>query len=260
MRRLAFLPWCMVAAAAIAAKPPIAKPAPATPAPSPPVPAAPAAATPAPEQSEDPKSRLAPSADLNEPGKHKVSEEAQKLSKRAIIAMGKGDLNAARQDFLKVLESAPDNVPTMINLGLVEYRSKHLEEAERRLQTAVHLAPETSLGWLILGIVQYDRSRFDYALASLAQAAVLDPKNAMVHQYLGVTIGQKGWYSGAEDEMRKALEIDPGYAEAHFNLAIFYLQRNPPAVELARRHYQRALELGAAPDPDVEKSLNPPKP
>jgi Flp pilus assembly protein TadD len=211
--------------------------------------------TPAPAE---PKFRLAPSTDLNEPGKHKVSEDIQKISKVAIVAMAKGDLATARQDFLKVLQNVPDNVPTMINLGLVEYRSKRLEEAENRLRSAVRLAPESSIGWLILGIVQYDRSHFDAALASLAQAAVLDPKNAMVHQYLGVTVGQKGWYSGAEDEMRKALELDPQYAEAHFNLAVFYLQRNPPAVELARRHYQRALELGAAPDPDVEKSLTPP--
>jgi len=207
----------------------------------------------------DPKFRIAPSLDVNEPGKHKVSEDIQKLARRAIAAMARGELDAARQDFLKVLESVPDNVPTMINLGLVEFRSKNLEEAEKRLQNAVRLAPESSIGWLLLGIVQYDRSHYDHALASLAQAAVLDPKNAMVHQYLGVTVGQKGWYSGAEDEMRKALELDPEYAEAHFNLAVFYLQRNPPAVELARRHYQRALELGAAPDPDVEKSLTPPK-
>ncbi|MDR3403881.1 MAG: tetratricopeptide repeat protein [Chthoniobacter sp.] len=208
----------------------------------------------------DPKNQLAPSPDLNVPGQKRVPEEMQKISKRAIAAMAKGDLDSARRDFLKVLEAAPDNVPTIINLGLVEYRSKHLEEAEKRLQGAVRLAPDGSLAWLILGIVQYDRSRYDNALASLAQAAVLEPKNAMVHHYLGVTIGQKGWYSGAEDEMRKAIQIDPSYAEAHFNLAVFYLQRNPPAVELARRHYERALELGAAPDPDVEKSLTPPKP
>jgi tetratricopeptide (TPR) repeat protein len=207
----------------------------------------------------DPKFRLAPSADLNEPGKRKVPDDIQKISKQAIVAMARGDLPTARQNFLKVLENLPDNAPTMINLGLVEYRSKNLEEAENRLRSAVRLAPESSIGWLILGIVQYDRGRYDHALASLAQAAVIDPNNAMVHQYLGVTVGQKGWYSGAEDEMRKAIEIDPQYAEAHFNLAVFYLQRNPPAVELARRHYQRALELGSAPDPDVEKSLTPPK-
>jgi Flp pilus assembly protein TadD len=249
MRRFVILLWSVGLVCGVAAEPAKGKTA-ATPQPTP-------AATPAPAE---PKFRLAPAVDLDEPGKHKVSEEVQKISKRAILAMAKGDLNSARQDFLKVLQSVPDNVPTMINLGLVEYRSKNLEAAAERLGIAVKLAPDSSLGWLILGIVQYDRGRYDNALAALAQAAVLEPKNAMVHQYLGVTIGQKGWYSGAEDEMRKAIEIDPSYAEAHFNLAVFYLQRNPPAVELARRHYQRALELGAAPDPDLEKSLTPPKP
>jgi tetratricopeptide (TPR) repeat protein len=205
------------------------------------------------------KFRLTPSSDLNEPGKKKVSEEAQKLSKQAIVAMGKGDLSTAKDDFLKVLKIVPDNVPTLINLGLVEYRAKNLDDAETRLKSAVHLAPEASLGWLILGVVQYDKGKFDGALASLAQAVMLDPQNAIAHQYLGVTIGQKGWYSGAEDEMRKALQLDPDYAEAHFNLAVFYLQRSPPAIELARRHYQKALELGSAPDPDVERNLTLPK-
>ena len=205
------------------------------------------------------KFQLGPTPELNEEGKAKASEETQRVFKKSLVAMVDGNLNSAREDFLKVLESVPDNVPTMINLGLVEYRAKNLETAERVLQNAVHLSPESSLAWLILGVVQYDRARYDNALASLAQAAVLDPKNAMVHQFLGVTLGQKQWYSGAEDEMRKAVQLDPDYAEAHFNLAVFYLQRNPPAVELARRHYQRALDLGAAPDPEVERSLNPPK-
>ncbi len=208
---------------------------------------------------EDPKFRLAPSVDLNEPGKKKASGEAQDLAKRAIVAMNKGDLEGARKNFLKVLEQVPDNVPTMINLGLVEYRTKNYAEAENRLQAVVRIEPESGTGWLILGVVQYDAGKYDRALASLAQAAVLEPKNAMVHQYFGVTLGQKGWYSGAEEEMRKAIEIDPNYAEAHFNLSVFYLQRSPPAVELARRHYQRARELGAAADPDVERGLTPPK-
>ncbi len=203
--------------------------------------------------------RFSPSPELNEPGKKKVSEEAQQIARRAVVTMSNGDLEAAKKDFLKVLELAPDNVPTMINLGLVEYRKKNYAEAEKRLQSAVRRAAGSGLGWLILGVVQYDQNKFDHALASLAQAAVLEPKNATVHHYFGVTLGQKGWYSGAEDEMRRALELDPSYAEAHFNLSVFYLQRNPPAVELARRHYQRALELGAAPDPDVERSLTPPK-
>jgi len=203
------------------------------------------------------KFHLEPTSDFNEPGKKTVDADAQRAFKAGLSAMAKGDLDAARDDFLKVLQTVPDSVPTMVNLGLVEFRAKNLEKAEMLLQNVVNMAPGSSLGWLVLGIVQYDRGRFDNALASLAQAAVLDPKNPTVHQYLGVTVGQKGWYSGAEDEMRKAIELDPDYAEAHFNLAVFYLQRNPPAVELARRHYQRALDLGAAPDADLERSLAP---
>jgi len=120
--------------------------------------------------------------------------------------------------------------------------------------------PQNGLGWLLLGVIEYDQDKLDAALAALSQAALWEPKNAMVHHYLGVTVGKKGWYSGAEDEMRKAIELQPNYAEAHFNLAVFYLQRNPPAVELARRHYQKARDLGAAPDPDVERTLNAPNP
>ena len=203
---------------------------------------------------------LGPSADLNVPGEKKAPDEAQKIAKRALAALAKGDLESARRDFLKVLELAPDNVPTTINLGLVEFRQKNYGEAERLLLHTVRVQPENGLGWLLLGVIEFDQDKLDAALAALAQAALWEPKNALVHHYLGVTVGRKGWYSGAEDEMRKAIELQPNYPEAHFNLAVFYLQRNPPAVELARRHYQKALDLGAAHDPEVEQRLNAPNP
>ena len=208
---------------------------------------------------ETPHFRVSPSTELNEPGKKQVSTEARQLAKTAVLAMANGDLPAAQRDFAKVLALAPDNVPTTINLGLVAYRQKNYTVAEKFLQKAIRLQPDTGLGWLILGVVHYDQDKLDAALAALAQAALLEPKNATVHQYLGVTVGKKGWLSGAEDELRKAIEIDPLYAEAHFNLAVFYLQRNPPSVELARRHYQKALDLGAAPDAAVARSLAEPK-
>jgi Flp pilus assembly protein TadD len=198
---------------------------------------------------------LGPSADIQEPGKTKISNEAQRLSKQAIATLGKGDVAAARRDFKKVLELAPNNAPTLINLGLLEYRQKKYGEAENLLTAATKSAPQSGLSWLVLGVVQYEEGKLDAALAALAMSAYLEPKDARTHHYLGVVVGSKGWYSAAEDEMRKAIELAPDYAEAHYNLAVFYLERNPPAVELARRHYQKAVDLGGAPDPALEKKI-----
>src|SRR5262245_50166065 len=61
---------------------------------------------------------LSPSPEIQEAGK-KISDEAQRFSKQAIAALNKGDAAAARRDFKKVLELAPDNTPTLINLGLL---------------------------------------------------------------------------------------------------------------------------------------------
>jgi Flp pilus assembly protein TadD len=188
-------------------------------------------------------------------GKNSGSVEAQQLFRRATTAFGKGDLAAAQRGFEKALELSPENPAILVNLGLIAYRRKDYPHAEERLKKVVRQDPENSQAWLILGVVSYDQEKLDAALAALAQAVLLAPKDPRAHLYLGVTVGRKNWYSGAEDEMRRAIELQPNYAEAHFNLAIFYLQRQPPAIELARRHYEKALDLGAPRDPQVEKNL-----
>jgi hypothetical protein len=58
------------------------------------------------------KLHLEPTSDLNEPGKKTADAEAQRTFKIGLVAMAKGDLNSARDDFLKVLQTVPDSVPT----------------------------------------------------------------------------------------------------------------------------------------------------
>jgi Flp pilus assembly protein TadD len=181
--------------------------------------------------------------------------EANRLTQLGTGAFQKGDLETARKDYEKALALVPGQTNATVNLGLVAHRQKRFDEAEELLKGLVHREPELPLGWLVLGTIYYDQEKLEGALAAFAQAAFLQPKDARTHHYLGITLGKKGWYSGAEDEMRKAIELEPSYAEAHFNLAVFYLQRTPPAIELARRHYQTALDLGAPRDPSIEKTL-----
>lgn len=184
------------------------------------------------------------------------ADELSALLKKGAAAMAANNADQARIAFLKASEIAPENPAAYSNLGLLEMRIGNFEAAEKYLKKAVRVAPELASAWLTLGVLQCARDQLDAALAALSQAVLLEPKNPKARNYLGVTISRKGWLSGADSEFRKAIELDPDYAEAHFNLALCSLQQNPPLLELARRHYQQALGLGAKPDPLVEKRLN----
>ena len=118
-----------------------------------------------------------------------------------------------------------------------------------------HFAPKDEFAHTTLGIVYYQQGKFDDALSELTKSLAINPKSATAHNYLGITASQKGWQEAAEKEMLAAIEENPNYADAHFNLAVIYSSSEPPAKELARRHYQKALALGAQPDPTLDKLL-----
>lgn len=165
------------------------------------------------------------------------------------------DTPAARARLEKTVAAEPGNATALLELGLLEYDAQHFEQAQKLLARATQAKPELAPAWLALGVVACETGKLDAALAALSQAVLLEPRNPKAHSYLGVTVGRKGWLDGAEAELQRALELDESLAEPHFNLAVVYLQENPPMVELARRHYHRALELGAAPDSLVENQL-----
>jgi cytochrome c-type biogenesis protein CcmH/NrfG len=166
-----------------------------------------------------------------------------------------GHFLEAKLAFARVTELLPNYSVGWINLGSAEYHLDQLDDAEKHLRKAVHLDPDVTQAWLTLGIIAFRKSELEASLAALSQAVYLEPDNAHAHMYLGVLARKRGWLDAAEDELRKAVELDENYAEAHFNLAMVYTERQPPAIELARRHYYRARALGAAADPDMERIL-----
>jgi tetratricopeptide (TPR) repeat protein len=217
------------------------------------------------------KKPAAPKAEVAKPEKPKPSnapadeatrKEAQTIYDEALKSFQKGDLPAAKQGFQKVIDLVPGNAPALLNLASIEQRQREFAKSARHLREILREIlrddPENASAWLILGIGAYEQDKVDAAHAHLAQAVLYAPKNAQAHQFLGVVLGRKRWYSAGEEELRRAVDLDPRFADAHYNLAVLYLERVPPAVELSRRHYQRALELGAPPDPDLVKKLDTP--
>lgn len=179
----------------------------------------------------------------------------ESIGAEGIAAFEKGNFDGAREAYLRVLKIEPNNLPALVNLGAAEYRLGNYEESERLLRRSLQLKPDNATAWLNLGILYVERNEPMRALAAMAQAVVYAPKDPVARNYLGVAAGRNRWFDAAEAELRRAIELRPDYADAHFNLAVFCLERVPPAKELARRHYQKAIELGAARDELIEKTL-----
>ncbi len=184
-----------------------------------------------------------------------VPEELQPTAREAREFFDRGQYREAEGLYNDILLQEPNNLYALSNLAVTQYRSGRLKAAEASFKKAIAIDPEDSFSLSTLGIVYYQQGRYDDAIDVLTKAIAIDPKSAIAHNYLGITASQKGWQEAAEKELQTAIAINPEYADAHFNLAVIYAVSQPPAQEMARKHYDLATELGAEPDPTLERLI-----
>jgi len=193
------------------------------------------------------------------PEKTKVTDsvpaDMAPVAKQARLFFDKGNYDAAAEQYRQILARYPDNLYALSNLGVVRFQQGKYKDAEEALGRSIKVAPNDGFSHSILGIVYYMTARFDEAVSTLTRAATLDPNDPQTHNYLGIACSRKGWQQVAEQEVRKAIELNPNYGDAHFNLAVIYATQNPPGKEMARRHYNSAVQLGLPTDPELEKLL-----
>ncbi len=181
--------------------------------------------------------------------------ELIELAKEARSAFDAENFREAERIYEKILSKSPKSLFALSNLGVVYFRTRKFKAAEMMLKKALEIDAKDAFSYQTLGIVYYQQNRFDEAMEALTRALDINPRNAVAHNYLGITASRKGWPEAAEKELLEAIAINPDYADAHFNLAVVYAMNEPPSIELARRHYKKALDLGAAPDSALENML-----
>jgi tetratricopeptide (TPR) repeat protein len=185
-----------------------------------------------------------------------VPKELLPLTKEAKEYFERGKYRDAEKTYETMLTKAPTNIYILSNLGVVRFRSGKLKSAEEAFRKAIAVAPDDAFSHCTLGIVYYSEGKYDEAVGELTRALAIQPKNQTAHNYLGITASAKGWQEAARKELETAVQIDPNYADAHFNLAVIYATTPPVDKESAKKHYKRAIELGAEPDPALEQLLN----
>ncbi|HTL17182.1 MAG TPA: tetratricopeptide repeat protein [Patescibacteria group bacterium] len=167
------------------------------------------------------------------------------------------DYDKAEAAYQQVLQKDPKNAAALANLAVIQVEAHHFEPAESNIQQALALDADDPYSLYVLGILRFREGKFDDALGALSRSAKLDPQNAEVQNYLGLALSEKGMRTPAEAALRKAIQLQPGYAGAHYNLAVVYATQQPPATELARFHYQKAISAGHPRNAELEKRFEP---
>ena len=172
---------------------------------------------------------------------------------RAKDAFDKQDYPQAENCFKEALKLSPDDYFALSNLGVVEFQLGKMKEAEEVLLKASLKPSDSSFALTTLGIVHYRQGRLPDAEKILRKAVAINDQDFTAHNYLGIVMAASGNGKAGESEIMKAIEINKDYADAHFNLAVIYATGKPPSKMMARKHYARAVELGAPPDPSLEQ-------
>lgn len=169
-----------------------------------------------------------------------------------------GNYQEAEATFQEILQEHDTNAFALANLASTQIEQGKEVEAEKNLRMALASSPNDAFALTMLGYLKFRQEQYDEALNYLGLAVQRNPDNAQIQNYLGVTLSQKGMRGPAETALRRAIQLKPGYADAHFNLALVYALQEPPLRELARWHYQKALQIGHARSTEMEQLLDKP--
>lgn len=184
-----------------------------------------------------------------------LPDDVRELVQKAKRHFDQKDYAATEKVYQDIVAKVPENYFALSNLAAVQIESGKLSAAEVALKKAIAINDKDSFAFTNLGILYSRQGKFPEAIAALQKAIVLNEKDSVAHNYLGVCFGQKDQREGAEKEFQRAIDLNQDYPDAHFNLAVLYATTQPQSIELAKHYYNRATELGAAPDPSLERLI-----
>jgi len=106
-----------------------------------------------------------------------------------------------------------------------ETKQDLLPQAIENYLRVVELAPDWIEAHINLGVAYYQMGQLSDARAAFAAAVALDPLNGISRYNLGCTLEEMGEYDGAIEHLLRAARAMPAHADVHFNLALAYEKR-----------------------------------
>jgi len=181
----------------------------------------------------------------------------QRLLTRAKKKIKQGDIEAAKDDYLTVLKSIPDNKeaknqllklsqnkPTapyqpQLDLVIKLYSSGQVKDALSSLELLINDYPNDPSLFNIRGVCFKKTRQMESAVASFKNAIEIKPDYAEAYFNLGATLQELNKPDKAIKYYKMAIAIKPAYAIAHNNLGLIFLELNQ--LDFAAEHFNWAI-------------------
>ena len=149
---------------------------------------------------------------------------------------GQGKISRAMDVYGRLLADHPQDHQVHHRLGVISVRRNRPQEAISHFEQALGGAPDNQELLTDMGYTFYLLGRYQDAEGTLRQVLSKDPANERAVNNLGLVLAKQGQTAEAFSVFRKT----GSPAEAHANLA--YVYASTGQIELAERHYSRALD------------------
>ena len=134
-----------------------------------------------------------------------VSPKTRKLIKQSLNLLKSEKLTQAQKQLDQAYSLAPNSADVNFLLGYLYFRQKDFARARTYLDNVAKLNPRNAQALTLLGRTHLEREDLPAALSTLQQAILLDFENWVPHNLLATAYFREGNYDKARDEAEIAL-------------------------------------------------------
>lgn len=161
-----------------------------------------------------------------------------------VFLLANGEIENAKEKFVRVLEMEPENALAMLYRGDIELDNNNIPAAENWYERAGHADPSLPGPSYRLGQIAMRKGNRKAVVMHFKNELLHNPDDADILLSIGSKLMEIGHIDDATDCFLSIVDNDPGNGKAFSMIGKALLKRDEPEPEGAAQFFEHALSLG----------------
>ncbi|MGH9544416.1 MAG: tetratricopeptide repeat protein, partial [Terriglobales bacterium] len=186
---------------------------------------------------------------LNAPNAGQLPKKARKAILHGVAALKSGDYKEAEKHLDAARRLAPNSGDVNFLSGYLAFQQKHYDVAKGYLHTASKLDPHNLQAFTLLGRICLQQEDYQAGLTALNQAVAINPRDWLAHDLLAETYLKQHQFEKAREQAQAAIEcnkVASSGSQLVLGEALANLGHTAEAVEALKTFLRQAPDSPAA--------------